>query len=77
MSRPSDCIPTLVFPDGSTLTTPTNAELADRLGLKTTAERHHYDLVIIGGGPSGLTAALYAAHEGIATLVIERAAFGG
>ena len=70
-------IPTIVFEDGSHLTEPSNAELAVKLGLKTTASRHHYDLIIIGGGPAGLTAALYTAREAIETLVIERAALGG
>ena len=70
-------IPTIEFADGSILVEPSNAELAVKLGLKTTAERHHYDLMIVGGGPAGLTAALYAAREGIDTLLIERAALGG
>ncbi|MGD2114439.1 MAG: FAD-dependent oxidoreductase [Acidobacteriota bacterium] len=70
-------IPTLAFGDGTILSNPSNAELAETLGLKTTAERHHYDLIIAGGGPAGLTAALYTAREGIDTLVIERAALGG
>ena len=70
-------IPTIVFEDGSHLTEPSNAELAAKLGLKTVASRHHYDLIIIGGGPAGLTAALYTAREAIETLVIERAALGG
>jgi thioredoxin reductase (NADPH) len=70
-------IPTIEFEDGSLLVEPSNAELAAKLGLKTTAERSHYDLIIIGGGPAGLTAALYTAREGIETLVIERAALGG
>ena len=70
-------IPTIIFKDGSHLVEPTNAQLAEKLGLKTVASRHHYDLIVLGGGPSGLTAALYTAREAIDTLVIERAAFGG
>jgi len=70
-------IPTIEFPDGSILAEPTNAELAAKLGLQTRARRSHYDLLIVGGGPAGLTAALYAAREGIEALVIERAAMGG
>ena len=70
-------IPTITFPDGSFLVEPSNAELAAKLGLKTTASRSHYDLIVLGGGPAGLTAALYTSREFIDTLVIERAAFGG
>ena len=70
-------IPTIVFKDGSFLVEPTNAELAAKLGLKTEASRSHYDLIVVGGGPAGLTTALYAAREAIDTLVIERAALGG
>ena len=70
-------IPTITFADGSFLVEPSNAELAAKLGLKTKAARSHYDLIVLGGGPAGLTAALYTAREAIDTLVIERAAFGG
>jgi thioredoxin reductase (NADPH) len=70
-------LPTIVFADGSFLAEPSNAQLAAKLGLRTKASRTHYQTVIIGGGPAGLTAALYLAREGIDTLVIERAAFGG
>jgi thioredoxin reductase (NADPH) len=70
-------VPTIVFPDGSVLVEPTNAELAEKLGLQTEAKRSFYDVIIIGGGPTGLTAAIYLAREGIETLVIERGALGG
>ncbi len=70
-------IPTLVFEDGSFLVEPSNAELAKKLGLKTEAKKTYYDLIIIGGGPAGLTAAIYAAREGADTLLIERSGLGG
>lgn len=70
-------IPTIVFDDGSFLAEPTNAELAAKLGLVLRAKRTFYDLIIVGGGPAGLTAAIYAAREGIDALVIEESGLGG
>lgn len=70
-------IPTIVFPDGQILVEPTNAQLAQKLGLKSEAQRSYYDTIIVGGGPAGLTSALYLAREGLDVLVIEKAGLGG
>ena len=70
-------IPTVVFEDGSIMVEPSNAELADKLGIQRRATGSYYDAIIIGGGPTGLTAGIYTAREGLNTLMIERAGIGG
>lgn len=70
-------IPTIVFSDSSYLLEPSNDELANKLGLQMSARRSFYDLIIVGGGPTGLAASIYAAREGFDTLVIEKSALGG
>jgi thioredoxin reductase (NADPH) len=70
-------LPVVVTEKGQTLVEPTDAELADLLGLTTTPSREFYDLVVIGGGPAGLAAAVYGASEGLRTVLIERTATGG
>ncbi|MBD2435887.1 FAD-dependent oxidoreductase [Nostoc sp. FACHB-110] len=70
-------LPVVVCPDGSYLTQPSHAELAEKIGLKMQAQMPFYDLVIVGGGPSGLAAAVYGASEGLRTVLIEKEAPGG
>lgn len=70
-------IPTIVFPDGQHLAEPSNDELADALGLTRQAQGSEYDLVIVGGGPTGLTTAIYAARENLNVLVVEASSPGG
>jgi thioredoxin reductase (NADPH) len=70
-------LPIVVTPDGEVLIEPTDAELAAKVGLATTPSTGFYDLVVIGGGPAGLGAALYGASEGLRTVLVERTATGG
>jgi len=70
-------LPTVFFPDGSTLMDPDLRTLADKVGMTTRAEQPFYDLIIIGAGPAGLAAAVYGASEGLRTVVIEKDAAGG
>jgi len=73
---PTEC-PALRLADGTTLIQPQTRELAELLGLQTTARETEYDTIIIGGGPAGLAAAVYGASEGLRTIAIEREAPGG
>jgi thioredoxin reductase (NADPH) len=70
-------IPTIVFPDGGFLAEPTNDELADRIGLSRVATSHEYDVIIVGGGPTGLTTAIYGARDNYRVLIVEQSAPGG
>jgi thioredoxin reductase (NADPH) len=70
-------IPTIIFPDGSHLAEPTNEELAQKLGLQRQAMQHVYDLIIVGGGPTGLTTSIYAARENLETLIVDSKGLGG
>jgi thioredoxin reductase (NADPH) len=75
--QPDETFPVVRFPDGSSLTTPSFREVAERLGLQTRPSPGAYDVAIIGGGPSGLAAAVYGASEGLRTILVERDAPGG
>jgi thioredoxin reductase (NADPH) len=70
-------IPTVVYPDGTHEVNPSDEALARRIGLTLEADRSAYDLVIVGGGPAGLAAAIYAAREGIDAIVVDASALGG
>ncbi|WP_374969233.1 FAD-dependent oxidoreductase [Terrabacter sp. BE26] len=72
-----DDLPLVLVPDGETLRAPTPLAVATALGLRTNAERDLYDLCIVGGGPAGLAAAVYAASEGLSTVVVEHDSPGG
>lgn len=73
----SRTIPTILFPDGTHLAEPGNDELADKLGLARSASARSYDVVIVGGGPTGLTGAIYGARENLKVLIVEKSAPGG
>jgi thioredoxin reductase (NADPH) len=70
-------LPVVITPDGEALIEPTDAELAIKVGLATTPSQDFYDLIVIGGGPAGLGAAVYGASEGLRTVLVERTATGG
>ncbi|MEV5847138.1 FAD-dependent oxidoreductase [Streptomyces sp. NPDC048179] len=72
-----DRLPLVITPDGTPLIEPEAPELAARVGLATTPTADFYDLVVIGGGPAGLGAAVYGASEGLRTVLVERSATGG
>lgn len=70
-------LPIVFFPDGTALVQPTARELAEKVGLQTRAQKPFYDLIVVGGGPAGLAAAVYGASEGLRTILVERSAPGG
>ncbi|HEY3709244.1 MAG TPA: FAD-dependent oxidoreductase [Amycolatopsis sp.] len=70
-------IPVVVTPDGTVLKQPTGGQIADAVGLSTRPAQEFYDLVVVGGGPAGLGAAVYGASEGLRTVLVEKKATGG
>ncbi len=75
--KENPCLPLVLLPDGEKLVKPTTTQLAQQVGMQTEAAKPFYDLVIVGGGPAGLAAAVYGASEGLRTVMIEREAPGG
>ena len=73
----NNVIPTILFPDGTHLSEPSNEELADKIGLQREAMLHAYDVLVIGGGPAGLTTSIYTARENLQTLIIDSKGLGG
>jgi thioredoxin reductase (NADPH) len=73
----ADRLPVVLLEDGAVLERPTALEMAERLGISHQPALEHYDLVIVGGGPAGLAAAVYGASEGLRTVMVEREAPGG
>jgi len=74
---PGRRLPLVVFPDGEQLEAPDASQMARKIGLRTRADQQFYDLIIVGGGPAGLAAAVYGASEGLRTVMVERQAPGG
>jgi thioredoxin reductase (NADPH) len=70
-------LPVVFFPDGTALVAPSPRDLAERIGLQTAASEPFYDLIVVGGGPTGLAAAVYGASEGLRTILLECQATGG
>ena len=73
----ADRFPIILFPDGTVLVDPDVREIANRLGLDTEPDSRYWDLVVVGGGPAGVTASIYAASDGLRTIVVEQGAPGG